>query len=181
MTRIQPIQYEHSTGKARALLDAVHTTLGIVPNMVKAMARSPAVLEAYLNFNGALSGGRLNSKLREQLALVSAAVNGCAYCASAHTAIGRLVGLDQESILAARLGRAADAKSEAALLFARRIIVSRGQIRNADLDSVRAAGFDDGEIVEIIAHVAVNTFTNYFNHIAGTEIDFPAVCLAQTA
>lgn len=181
MTRIQPIHDQQSSGKVKDLLDAVHAKLGITPNMMKTMARSPAVLEAYLGFSSTLSTGRLNGKLREQLALLSAAINGCDYCASAHTAIGRMVGLSEDAILAARQGRAGDAKTEAALKFARAVIVNRGQIRDADIRAVRVAGFDDGEITEIVAHVALNIFTNYFNHIAGTEIDFPAVTLATTA
>ncbi|HEX5083959.1 MAG TPA: carboxymuconolactone decarboxylase family protein, partial [Blastocatellia bacterium] len=85
----------------------------ITPNMMKTMAQSPAVLEAYLNFSGALGGGKLNARLREQIALISAEVNGCGYCASAHTTIGKMVGLDEDAILAARNGNAADAKTKA--------------------------------------------------------------------
>lgn len=181
MTRIQPINDEQSTGKAKELLDAVRAKLGMTPNMMKTMARSPAVLEAYLSFSSALGGGKLNGKLREQLALVTAAINRCAYCASAHTTIGKRVGLDEDAILAARQGHATDAKTDAALKFARTVIVDRGEIRDADVQAVRAAGFDDGEVVEIIANVALNIFTNYFNHIAGTEIDFPRVPVGAAA
>lgn len=173
MTRIQPINHKEATGKARELLDAVQAKLGSTPNMMKTMAQSPAVLEAYLNFGGALGRGQLNAKLREQIALISAEINGCGYCASAHTAIGKMVGLGAEEILAARHGRAADAEADAALRFVQKIIVSRGEVSDADLEAVKAAGFGDGEIAEIIANVALNIFTNYFNHIAGTEIDFP--------
>lgn len=181
MTRIQPIDYEQSTGKARELLDAVKSKLGVTPNLMKTMAWSPVVLEAYLGFGGALGGGKLNAKLREQLALTTAAVNGCDYCASAHTAIGKMVGLSEEATVDARQGRANDAKAQAALNFARTVIIKRGEIRDSDLKAVRVAGFDDGEIVEIIAHVALNIFTNYFNQIAGTEIDFPSIPVAAPA
>lgn len=181
MTRIQPIDYERSTGKVRGLLDALNVKLGMVPNMVKTMARSPAVLDAYLSFSGALGSGRLNGKLREQLALAVAAINGCDYCASAHAAIGAMVGLGPEAIRAARQGRATDARTDAALKFARTVIVNRGRIGDADIGAVREAGYDDGEITEIVAHVALNIFTNYFNLIAGTEVDFPPVRLAATA
>ncbi|MGH9871915.1 MAG: carboxymuconolactone decarboxylase family protein [Pyrinomonadaceae bacterium] len=181
MTRVRPVDYEQATGKAKKLLDAVKAKLGMTPNMMKTMAQSPAVLEAYLNFSGALGGGKLSAKLREQIALISAEINNCGYCASAHTAIGKMVGLGEDAILAARQGHATDAKTEAALRFARTIIVNRGEVSDADLQTVKAAGFDEGEVAEIIANVALNIFTNYFNVIAKTEIDFPRVQIGAAA
>jgi uncharacterized peroxidase-related enzyme len=181
MTRIQPVGYEQSTGKAKELLDAVKAKLGMTPNMMKTMAQSPAVLEAYLNFSGALGGGKLTARLREQIALISAEINGCGYCASAHTAIGKMVSLGEEAIWAARNGNAADVKTDAALKFARTVIVNRGEVSDADLQPVKDAGFSDGEIAEIIANVALNIFTNYFNVIAKTDIDFPKVQIGVTA
>lgn len=181
MTRIQPVNYEQATGKAKELLDAVTAKLGRTPNMMKTMAQSPAVLEAYLNFSGALGQGKLSAKLGEQIALITAEINNCGYCASAHTAIGKMVGLDEPALLAARQGQATDAKTAAALKFARTIIVNRGGVADADLQAVQAAGFDEGEVAEIIANVALNIFTNYFNEIAKTEIDFPRVQIGRTA
>lgn len=175
MTRIQPVNHEETTGKAKELLDASKSKLGKAPNMVKTMAQSSAVLEGYLNFSGALGRGKLNAKLREQIALVSAEINNCSYCASAHSAIGKMAGLSEDAILRARRGQASDAKTGAALRFASTIIVNRGELSDADLQAVRAAGFDDGEVAEIVGNVALNIFTNYFNRIAGTEIDFPIV------
>lgn len=181
MARIQPIDYEHATEKVKSLLDAVHAKFGMTPNLITTMAQSPTVLEAYLGFSGTLAGGRLSGKLREQLALVTAAVNDCGYCAAAHTAIGRSVGLGEEAITAAREASASDPKADAALKFARTVIVNRGEISDSEVTALRAAGFDDGEVVEIVAHVALNIFTNYFNHIAGTEIDFPRVPVRAAA
>jgi len=181
MSRIQPVSYEESTGKTKQLLDAVRAKLGVVPNMMKTMAQSPAVLEAYLNFSGALGGGRLEARLREQIALLSAEANGCGYCASAHTAIGKMVGLGEDAILAARRGDAADARTDAALKFARTVIANRGEVSDADLQAVRGAGFSEGEVGEIVANVALNIFTNYFNEIAKTDIDFPRVQLGVSA
>ncbi len=175
MSRIEPVNYEAATGQAKELLDAVKGKLGMTPNMMKTMAQSPAVLDAYLDFSSALGKGTLNSKIGEQIALLSAEINNCGYCASAHTAIGGMIGLNDESILAARAGHATDAKTEAALRFARLLIVNRGQISDADVQAVTAAGFTSGEIGEIVAHVALNIFTNYFNETAQTTIDFPAI------
>ena len=175
MARIQPISYEESTGRVKELLTGVKQTLGMTPNMMKTMAQSPAVLEAYLNFSAALGGGSLDAKLREQIALVSAEVNGCGYCAAAHTAIGKMTGLGEDAILAARKGHSIDARTNAALQFARNVIVNRGEVSDADLQAVKDLGFSDGEISEIIASIALNIFTNYFNLIASTDIDFPRV------
>jgi uncharacterized peroxidase-related enzyme len=175
MNRIQPVKHEEANGKVKELLDAVNAKLGVTPNMMKTMARSPAVLEAYLNFNEALAGGKLDARLREQIALISAEINNCSYCASAHTAIGKMVGLSEEAILAARRGRSSDAKINAALRFARTVIVNRGQVSEADVKAVKDVGFSEGEIGEIVANVALNIFTNYFNEMAGTDIDFPKV------
>jgi uncharacterized peroxidase-related enzyme len=181
MTRIEPVSYEQSTGKAKKLLDSVKANLGFTPNMMKTMAQSPAVLEAYLSFSGALGSGKLNASLREQIALITAEINGCGYCASAHTAIGKMVGLGEDAILEARKAKAADAKTSAALKFARTIIVNRGEVSDEDLRAVKGTGFSDGEIGEIVANVALNIFTNYFNKIAETDIDFPKVQLGVTA
>ena len=175
MARIQPISYEESTGRVKELLTGVKQTLGMTPNMMKTMAQSPAVLEAYLNFSATLGGGSLDAKLREQIALVSAEVNGCGYCAAAHTAIGKMIGLGEDAILAARKGHSIDARANAALQFARNVIVNRGEVSDADLQAVKDLGFSDGEISEMIATVALNIFTNYFNLIARTDIDFPRV------
>jgi len=175
MSRITAINYESAQGKAKELLDAVNAKLGMTPNMMKTMAQSPAVLDAYLKFSDALSHGTLSGKLREQIALIAAEENGCGYCASAHTAIGKMVGLDEAAILAAREGNSANASDDAALKFARQVIANRGQVGETDLAAVKAAGFTDGEIGEIVGAVALNIFTNYFNEIAQTEIDFPAI------
>ena len=175
MSRIEPISYETSTGKAKELLDAVKGKLGVTPNMMKTMAQSPAVLEAYLNFLGSLAEGALNGKTREQIALITAEENGCGYCASAHTAIGKMVGLDEAAIVTARTGQSTDPKSDAILKFARKVVANRGVIDDDDLQTVRNAGASDGEVAEIIANVGLNVFTNYFNLVAKTEIDFPSI------
>ena len=139
------------------------------------MANSPAVLDGYLGLSGALAGGLLKPKVREELALVVAQDNECDYCLSAHTAIGKMVGLTPEEISQSRQGHSSDENAAAALTFARRVLATRGAIGESDLAAVRAAGFSDGEIAEIIAHVALNVLTNYFNKATEVDIDFPAV------
>ena len=181
MPRIQPLDPALAEGKAKALLDGVHQALGMTPNLMRTMANSPAVLDAYLGFNKALSGGRLSAPLREQIALTVAGANGCEYCAAAHTALGAMLGLDAAELAANLDGRSADATTAAALGFALAIVGKRGWVDNDDLARVRAAGYGEGEVAEIVAAVAYNTFSNYFNHVAQTEVDFPPVALATKA
>jgi uncharacterized peroxidase-related enzyme len=173
MSRIHQIAPAAATGKAKELLDAVQGKLGLVPNMTRAMANSPAVLDGYLSLSGALSKGALSAKFREQIALAVAQTNECEYCLAAHSAIGKMVGLTVDQILDSRRGTSVDPKTEAIIQFARQIVDQRGLVSNANIAHVRAAGFDDGAIAEVVANVALNIFTNYFNHVAETEIDFP--------
>jgi len=183
MQKITAIKHEESTGKTKELLDGVNAKLGFVPNMMATMASSPAVLEGYLNFSGAL-GHSLNAKLREQIALTVAEINGCGYCAAAHSAIGKMVGLDEHSVEDARRASSHDSKIDAALKFAKALVISRGKVTQNDFEAVKTAGFSEKEISEIVANVALNVFTNYFNETANTVVDFPAVefpLVSQTA
>ena len=173
MERIIPVDPATAQGKAKELLDAVKAKLGVVPNMTRAMAVSPAVLEAYLGITGALTHGVLPPKVREQLALDVGQANHCDYCVSAHSAIGKRVGLTDEAVLDSRKGHSADPKTDALLRFARTLVEKRGLVTDADVAAVREAGGEDAEIAEVVAHVGLNTFTNYFNNVANTTIDFP--------
>jgi uncharacterized peroxidase-related enzyme len=173
MSRIKQLDPETATGRAQELLGAVKGKLGLVPNMTRAMASAPVVLDGYVQFSGALSKGTLPAKVREQIALTVAQVNGCDYCLSAHSTIGKMVGLTAEQIRDSRLGTAVDPRTDALLRFARKVVETRGWVSDADLADVREAGFDDSVIAEVVAHVALNVFTNYFNNVAETDIDFP--------
>ena len=173
MSRINQLSPDTATGRAKELLGAVKSKLGLVPNLTRAMATAPAVLDGYLQFSGALGKGTLPAKVREQLALAIAEANGCDYCLAAHSTIGKMVGLTAEQVRDSRLGTAVDPKTDSLIRFARRVVETRGRVTDADLEDVRAAGFDDGAIAEVVAHVALNVFTNYFNNVAETDIDFP--------
>jgi uncharacterized peroxidase-related enzyme len=181
MPRLTAIQPQAATGKAKELLDAVQAKLKITPNMTKVMANSPAVLEGYLSFSAALSHGALDAKLREEITLEVGEQNSCQYCVSAHTAIGKMTGLTDSEIEQAREATSPSAKNAAALRFAREIVATMGRPTDTDVDAVRRAGFTDGEIAEVIAHVALNIFTNYFNNTAGVEVDFPKIALRKSA
>jgi uncharacterized peroxidase-related enzyme len=173
MSRINPIAKENANPKALETLSAVNQALGMVPNMVSTMAQSPAVAAAYVGFSHALSQGSLSARSRERLALVVAEENSCGYCLAAHTFLGSKAGLSQQEILENRRGTSDEPKVAAALAFARKLVQHHGQVGDTDVAALRDHGFTDGEIAEIIANVALNIFTNYFNIAAGVEIDFP--------
>jgi uncharacterized peroxidase-related enzyme len=173
MERIIPVDPQNAQGRAKELLDAVKAKLGGVPNMTRSMAVAPAVLEAYLGFSGALAHGVLPSRVREQLALDVGEANNCDYCVSAHSFIGKRAGLTEQDILNSRRGGSSDPKTDVLLRFARTVVQKQGRVSDEDVTAVRDAGFGDAEIAEVVAHVALNIFTNYFNNVADTTIDFP--------
>jgi len=176
MSRIPtPTTIDAAPEASRPSLEAVNNLLGSVPNLFRILATSPQALEGYLGLNGALSKGSLSAQTRERIALAVAELNGCDYCLAAHTYLGtNLAKLSISEIKASRLGTSADAKA-AAVRFAVNIARSRGKVADTDVQAVRDAGYSDADIVEIIGHVALNTFSNYINEVLGTEIDFPVV------
>ncbi len=176
MSRIHIPSVDQSLPAAKPLLAAVQQQLGVVPNLMKLLGTSPPALEGYLALNGALAKGRLGVGLRERVALAVAEYNGCDYCLSAHTYLATHVGgMTDIEVQAARAATAQDAPTAAVLAFARRVVESRGQVSDADLAAVRAAGVDDASLLEIVAAVALNVLTNYVNNVAQTAIDFPVV------
>ena len=149
-----------------------------ISNMVRTMAQSPHSLEIYTQLNRALKEGKLSPKLRVQIALIVAQANGCEYSLVQHASRARQLGLSKEEIVASQCGRTADAKTNTALQFARNLV-----LRNADVAimSLRESGFDNAEIVEIVAHVSLNSFENHFNDIAETSLDFPKLAARAAA
>lgn len=181
MSRVPLIDASTTTADRKALLTQIHGAFGATPNMFKAVANSPAALQSMRGAFGALGGGVIPAKLGEQIAVAVADRNACEYCLAAHTALGRKAGASAEEMSAAQGGNAADPKTAAALRFALKLVDARGQVSEADVQAVRAAGYSDQEIVEILAHVALNLFTNYVNVAFAVPVDFPAVKLRQAA
>lgn len=175
MPNIKTIDTAGAASKTRQIFDAFQKNLGTVPNLLRALAHSPAALNAYVGFNSALGEGQLPAALREQIAIAVANANACDYCLSAHTALGKRAGLTPQDLDLARNAEAPDSKTAAALQFAVDVVRKRALLPATDVERLRQAGYSDGEIVEIVAVIAINIFTNYFNHLAGTEIDFPIV------
>ncbi|KIM00349.1 Macrophage infectivity potentiator-related protein [Paramagnetospirillum magnetotacticum MS-1] len=170
-----PATIEDAPAASQPLLHAVKAQLGVVPNLFRLVANSPAALEGYLGLSGALAKGALPAQTRERIALAVAEINGCDYCLAAHSYLGKnLAKLSDAEIAANRHGGSTDAKADAAVRFAAKITRSHGRADEADLKAVRAAGYDDAQIVEIVLHVALNTWTNYINLVGATDLDFPA-------
>jgi len=175
MSRVTIVDPKTATGDARALLDAVQQQLGVTPNFIRVLANSPKALEGFLGLYGALGSSSLDKAMQERIALAVAEGNACAYCVSAHTAIGRHAGLSNEEMQLNRRGTSADAKAAGTVAFAKALNDNLGEVTAAEFDAARAAGLSDGEIVEVIAVVALNIFTNVLGKATRVEIDFPKV------
>jgi uncharacterized peroxidase-related enzyme len=182
MSRISIPTVDQSLAASKPLLAAVQQQLGVVPNLMKLVGHSPAGLEGYLALNGALAKGKLSVQLRERIALAVAEYNACDYCLSAHAYLAtNVANVSAAEVDAARDARSDDARTTAALKFARRVAESRGRVTDTDLATLRAADFDEASVIEIVLNVALNVLTNYVNNVASTDIDFPVVTAKAAA
>ncbi len=181
MTRIATIETATANDEQKALLDAIHGQLGMVPNFLKVFANSPVALRAFLGLHGIANGGTLDAPTRERIALALAQQNGCEYCVSAHTAIGRKAGLSGDEMTAARNGGSEDAQAAVAVKFAQSLMENKGEVSTLELAEIRGAGYSESDIVEIITHVGMNFLTNILAKASRVEIDFPKVELKIAA
>lgn len=181
MSYIKPIERSQADASVGGTLDAIKAKLGKVPNLFLTMAQAPVALNAYVQLADVAAHGKLNAKQREQIALAVGDANACDYCLAAHSAIGKMVGLNPAQIAAARGAHAESARDSAVLQLARSIVDNRGNVPTSELDAFKAAGFTDGDILEVLVNVVLNIYTNYTNHIARTVVDFPAAEGRQAA
>jgi AhpD family alkylhydroperoxidase len=181
MPRIAPLTDDQATGQAAELFGAITQKVGKVPNLYRTLGQAPSVLAGLLQLGEALDGGSLSAAVKEQIALRVAERNGCDYCASAHTAIGKAVGLSEDQTIAARQGQANDNKTQAILLLVDAILEREGFITDDQLTTAREEGITEAEVLEVTGQVIKNFFTNFVNHIAQTEVDFPAIKELQEA
>jgi uncharacterized peroxidase-related enzyme len=181
MSRLPLLVASDTQGERKQLLDQVHAAFGATPAMFRAVAHSSAALKSMWGSFGALGAGVIPPKLGEQIAVAVADRTACEYCLAAHTVLGRKAGSTAEDMAAAQRGESADPQTAAALRFALKLVEHRGQVSEADVQALRQAGFDDEHIVEILAHVALNLFTNYVNVAFAVPLDFPAVPLRRQA
>jgi AhpD family alkylhydroperoxidase len=176
MPRLRSLQKGQGTPQANDLLTDLEGKKKLF-NIFRSMANSPAVLDSYLKFSGAMGNAKLDVKAREAVALAVSQANRCEYCLSAHTAIGKGAGMDEPSIKDARQGRAKDRKTQGAVTLGRAIVEKRGNVNDADVKAARDSGLDDAELAEVVGTVVQTLFTNYFNHLNQTEVDFPKVAV----
>jgi len=181
MSRITIVDSSNANAEQQALLDAIQGQLGMVPNFLKVFANSPVALRAFLGLHGVAGAGSLDHQTRERIALALAQQNGCEYCVSAHTAIGRKSGLTGDEINAARHGTSEDAQAALAVQFATSLMEKKGDVSAIEIAQLRSAGFTDADIVEIITHVGMNFLTNILGKASKVEIDFPQVDLKLAA
>ncbi|MFT5422804.1 MAG: putative peroxidase-related enzyme [Phycisphaerales bacterium] len=179
MARINPVDHESTQGPVRETLDRLKAKHGGLPNLIRTLGNSAVALQSYVGLGQAIGGGTLSAALREQIAVTMAGVNGCEYCASAHTMIGKKNGVDGDELARNLVGDSADDTTKAVLSFARVVTTKRGFVSDEDLTAIRDAGFDDGQVLEIVANVVHNTLTNYVNHVAQTTNDFPRVAVGE--
>jgi uncharacterized peroxidase-related enzyme len=171
-----PTSIEEAPAASQPLLEGVKKKLGSVPNVFRLMAVSPAATEGHIGMFDALNKGELPAQTRERIALAIAEINGCSYCLSAHTYVGKnLAKLDDVEIMANRNGSSNDPKADAAVKFAVKIARERGHVSEEDVQTVKKAGYSDAQIIEIVQHVALNTWTNYLNEVFKTDVDFPVI------
>ena len=181
MSRIAPVLTNTAPEASKPVLEHIQRALGGAPVMFRVVGHSPAALKSMWGAFGALGSGSLSAKLGEQIAVAVANFNACEYCLAAHTALGQKAGVSIQELADAQVGRSSDARTEAALKFAIALVRNRGQSSDVEIATLRNAGYSDEQIVEIIAHVALNLFTNYVNVALGVPVDSPAVKLRTAA
>jgi uncharacterized peroxidase-related enzyme len=181
MSRVPLATAATAPAASQPLLAQIQGAFGATPNMFRAVANSPAALASLWGSFGALGGGVLPAKLGEQIAVAVADRNACHYCLAAHTMLGKKAGATAEEMSEAQAGRSADPQTAAALTFALKVVENRANVSEADVAALRAVGFSDEAIVEILAHVALNLFTNYVNVALDVPVDFPGVKLRKAA
>lgn len=181
MPRIEPLTNESAPASALPVLEALQKQFGKAPNFFRTLAHAPAVLQTYLKMGENLKAGALGPELMERIAVRVAALNGCSYCASAHHAVGKSLGLPAGELAENAEGRSEDARTQTVLTLVDRLVGKNGWLSDGDLAAARAGGLSDGEVLEAVAVTSMNIMTNYINHVAGTEIDFPRVEVPESS
>lgn len=180
MPRLNVITPNQATGPLKETYDSLTKKMGKVVNIFQGMANSPAALNAYLSMSAALAVGELSPQDRELVYLAVSESNGCNYCVSAHTMVAtKQAGLSESDALAARRFHSTDKKRAALLEFVRKVIATKGFVTAADLTEVQEAGYTDGQITEAIGYIGLATFSNLFNHVHDTPLDFPPAAKLQ--
>jgi len=173
MSRLTPIQTNGTTSELKRSPKSSRLKLDEAPRFLQVLANSPASLRAYLRADAALVRGQLTPLQRRQIALAVAEINGSSYSLTARYDTGKSLGLTHPDMQLARNAAAADPKADTLLRFTRAVVLQRGDVSDEDFQELGKAGFTDTQIIEIVANIALNIFSNYFNSVAKTEVDFP--------
>ncbi len=173
MPRLNTVAPDQAEGQVKEIYDDLTKKKGKVFNIFQGMGNSAAALKAYLSMNAALAEGELSPKDREVVYLAVSQGNGCDYCLAAHTLISKGAGFSEEEVVSIRQGNPTDANHQALLKFVKQVIDAKGFVDDADIQAVQDAGYTDGQIAESIAFIGLATYSNLFNHVYGTELDFP--------
>lgn len=175
MTRTTIPTRDQAPVDSQATLEGFEKVFGFVPNLFAVIGKSPNALAAFKGLQIPLQK-TLDAGMRERIALAVSEVNGCEYCIRAHAFLGARFGkLDRDEMELNRHGRSSDLKAEAAVSFAKKVTETRGKVNDEDLAAVRAAGWSDSQIIEIIALGVQFLYTNFVNNVFQTGIDFPVV------
>lgn len=173
MSRIEPVSEGHAEPSAQPILNMIQKRFGRLPNMFQNMANSPATLQAFASLSECCEKTSLPPKLRHEIELVMAEANACTYCIAAHSQLAKAMRFTEQDILQARRGIANDPKSQAILSFCKAVVEKKGSVSDQEVQLLRDQGVSDKELCEILLVINFNMFTNYFNKIADTEVDFP--------
>ena len=173
MPIINPVQFDSALPGQKKLLEGIKAKMGKVPNIYATIAHSPTTLEAMMGYNAGLKKGVLTPQEIEMIALAIAEKNCCDYCLAAHTVMAKMAGVSADDMITSRKGMGSNTKTDALLKLAVEINETKGRPSLSTIDAFRKAGYEDAALVEVVAWVAFNIFTNYINHVADTAIDFP--------
>ncbi|MDH3711344.1 MAG: carboxymuconolactone decarboxylase family protein [Cyclobacteriaceae bacterium] len=173
MKNLEVLNRDQVGSETQAIFDGLKQKVGMVPNLYAATANSHFALTALLDLGETLKKGNLNAKEVEAVALAVGETNQCQYCLSAHTTVGKMLGFTEDQTLHIRNGQVSDDKIRALTDLAKEITERRGHPQESTIEAFFQVGYNKGALVDVIGLVALNTFTNYLNHIADTPIDFP--------
>ena len=174
MSRLNVVTPEQATGQTKDLYNAIQRAVGAVPNIYQGVGNSAAALEGVLHIGAVLGKGQLSAAEIEAIKLAVSETYGCTYCLAAHTLLGKKAGLTDEQALSIRRGTPQQPKLAALVKFVNATIQPKARVSDEELRAVKATGYNDAQITEALLTVAQTVFTNLFNRVHQTPLDFPA-------
>lgn len=173
MPRLNVVTPEQATGQTKELYNAIERAVGGIPNIYQGVGNSAAALEGVLHIGEVLKKGRLTSAEIEAIKLAVSETYGCNYCLAAHSLLGKKAGLTDEEVISIRRGASQKPKIGALVKFVNAVIQPQARVSDDEVRAVRTAGYNDAQIAETLLTVAQTVFTNLFNRVHQTPLDFP--------